>query len=200
MSDETNAEEELFEDLADETSAADAKLEIELPESGTEDLINQVKDAEGRALRAQAELENFRVRVRREQEDQLKFANQKLMTDLLPVIDNMERAASAASQDEAASGLLEGVSMVSQQLLDTLSKHNCTRIEAIGNPFDPNLHEAIQQMHSDEHEAGNVVQVVQEGYQLHERVIRPANVIVSMGPAGGEAAPSAGKPTAQENT
>ncbi len=182
MADETQSEEELFEDLADESSDASAQLEIELPESGTEDLINQVKDAEGRALRAQAELENFRVRVRREQEDQLKFANQKLMTDLLPVIDNMYRAVSAASTTEdSKGGLLEGVLMVSQQLLDTLKKHHCQRIEAVGNPFDPNLHEAISQMPSEEHDAGNVIQVVQEGYLLHDRVIRPANVIVSQG-------------------
>lgn len=186
MSDETQSEEELFEDLADESSDANSQLEIELPESGTEDLINQVKDAEGRALRAQAELENFRVRVRREQEDQLKFANQKLMTDLLPVIDNMYRAVSAASTTEdSKGGLMEGVLMVSQQLLDTLQKHHCKRMEAVGNPFDPNLHEAISQMPSEEHEAGNVIQVVQEGYQLHDRVIRPANVIVSQGKPDG---------------
>jgi len=196
MSQEKNAEEELFEDLADESSAPDEPLEIELPESGTDDLINQLKDSEGRALRAQAELENFRVRVRREQDDQLKYANQKLLTEMLPVIDNMYRAVSAASQDASSDGLLEGVLMVAQQLLDTLNKFNCTRIEAVGDVFDPNHHEAISQMPSDQYQAGHVIQVVQEGYLLHERVIRPAHVIVSTGPEN--AAPAAEAPAAEQ--
>ena len=88
---------------------------------------------------------------------------------------------------------MEGVLMVSQQLLDTLQKHHCQRIEAVGNPFDPNLHEAISQMPSEEHDAGNVIQVVQEGYLLHDRVIRPANVIVSQGTPEG-ATPDASTP------
>lgn len=182
MTTEENVEEELFEDTVDEAPAS-AKLEMELPESGHEDLLQQVKDAEGRVLRAQAELENFRIRVRREQEDQLKFANQKLLTDELPVIDNLYRAVAAASQNEGTGGLLEGVLMVAQQLIDTFNKYHCSRIEAVGQPFDPNLHEAISQMPSDEHESGMVLQVVQEGYLLHDRVIRPAHVIISTGPA-----------------
>ena len=200
MSQEKNAEEELFEDLVDESSAADEQLEIELPESGTEDLINQLKDAEGRALRSQAELENFRVRVRREQDDQLKYSNQKLLTEMLPVIDNMYRAVSAASQNpqSANDGLLEGVLMVSQQLLDTLKKFHCTRIEAVGNVFDPNQHEAISQMPSDQYEAGHVIQVVQEGYLLHERVIRPAHVIISTGPEEAAAATPANDPASDQ--
>lgn len=183
-----NTDDDLFEDMVDESTASSGtKIEIELPEGGSQDLMEQVKDAEGRALRAQAELENFRIRVRREMDDQLKFSNQKLMTDQLPVIDNLYRAVAAASSqnEQQTGGLLEGVLMVAQQLLDTLRQHHCTRIEAVGSPFDPNLHEAISQMPSDEHAAGDVMQVVQEGYQLHDRVIRPAHVIISTGPAEG---------------
>lgn len=164
-------------------------VEVEVSEAAAEsmseesDMAEQLRAAEDRVLRAQAELENFRIRVRRETEDQLKHANQPLLVDLLPVIDNIYRAVDAATQDEAASGLLTGVSMVAQQLMDTLGKYHCRRIEAVGSPFDPNLHEAVQQMSSDEFEAGVVIQVLQEGYMLHDRVIRPSQVIISTGAA-----------------
>jgi molecular chaperone GrpE len=177
-----NIDDDLFEDIVEEGGS---KIDIEVPDAGSvhDELLDQVKNAEGRALRAQAELENFRQRAKRELDDSLKFANQSLLADLLPVIDNVYRAISAASKDVGSDSLLEGVLMVAQQLLDTLRKHHCIRIEAIGEVFDPNRHEAIQQMPSDEIEAGNVLQVVQEGYLLHDRVVRPAQVIVSTGAA-----------------
>ena len=127
----------------------------------------------------------------------LKHANQPLIADLLPVIDNFSRAVEAASQDEAASGLLQGVTMVGQQLVETLEKYNCKRIPSVGEPFDPNVHEAVQQMPSDEHEAGTVMMVVQEGYQLFDRVIRPSQVIISTGSASGaDVAANAQEPAA----
>lgn len=183
--------EELFEDALDELLDDTAeKIDVEMSETVAksvtdEDLVDQVKSAESRALRAQAELENFRNRARRESEDKLKYATQPLLSDLLPVIDNVYRAVAAASQDEASGGLLEGVLLVAQQLIDVLERHNCTRIEAVGQVFDPNFHEAIQQMPSEEQPAGHVAQAVQEGYKLHDRVIRPSTVIVSTGPAEG---------------
>ena len=181
---------DLFEnEVEDEAGGSGSKIDIEISDAveadfcDQQDLLDQVKDAEGRALRAQAELENFRARTRREMDDQLRFANQGLLNDLLPAIDNIFRAVSAASKDEEAGGVLEGVLMVAQQLIDTLERYHCKRIDAVGAEFDPNLHEAISQMPSDQHEAGTVIQAVQEGYVLHERVIRPAQVIVSTGPA-----------------
>ena len=175
----------------------ESEIEVEFSEAAAEslddvdrtemDVDERVRDAEGRALRAQAELENFRMRMRREADEMLKHANQPLMTDLLPVIDNFSRAVEAASNDEAASGLLQGVTMVGQQLVETLEKFHCKRIPAVGQPFDPNVHEAVQQMPSDEYDSGIVMLVVQEGYQLHARVIRPSQVIVSTGSASGNA-------------
>lgn len=175
-----NIDDDLFEDIVEEGGS---EIDIEIPDAAGvhDELLEQIKTAEGRALRAQAELENFRQRAKRELDDSLKYANQSLLANLLPVIDNVYRAISAASKDVASGGLLEGVLMVAQQLLDTLKKHHCERIEAIGEVFDPNRHEAIQQMPSAEVESGNVLQVVQEGYVLHDRVIRPAQVIVSTG-------------------
>jgi len=153
-----------------------------LPKDAAE-LSARVNDAEERVVRAKAELENFRRRMRREMDDQLKFANQGLITELLPVIDNVYRAISAASNDEASSGLLEGFRMVAQQLASTLKKFHCEPIKAAGEVFDPNKHEAISQMPSDELEKGRVLQAIQEGYMLHDRVIRPSQVIISAGPA-----------------
>ena len=158
------------------------------------ELTARLNDADARAARAKADLENFRRRMRREMDDQLKFANQNLIAELLPVIDNVYRAISAASKDEASSGLLEGFLMVAQQLIGTLKKFHCNPIDAVGEVFDPNRHEAISQMPSDEIEKGNVIQAVQEGYMLHDRVIRPSQVVISAGPAGGEAQDAAPKP------
>lgn len=134
-------------------------------------------------LRAQAELENFRKRMRREQEQELRYAALPLMSDLLPVVDNLERALAAAGQNEAAGGLVDGVRMVAEQLLGVLERHDCRRIAAVGAAFDPHLHQAIAQQPSDEHPAGVVVIEAQAGYQLHDRVVRPAQVIVSLGSA-----------------
>lgn len=183
MADEQTDELFDFDEATDENY-----LEAERPEALDADatpneLIDRINDAEDRAIRAQAELENFRRRMRREMEDQRKFSNQGLISDMLPVIDNVYRAISAASKNEASSGMLEGFLMVAQQLISTLNKYECYRIDAVGEVFDPNQHEAISQMPSNEIAQGAVIQVVQEGYKLHERVIRPSQVIVSTGPA-----------------
>lgn len=141
-------------------------------------------EAKDRALRAQAELENVRKRMRREMEDERRYALLPLLRDLLPVVDNMGRAIEATSTSAAdASGLLAGVKILAQQLETTFSQYHCHRITALGEPFDPHRHAAISQQPSNEYPAGVVMLVAQDGYQLHDRVIRPAQVIVSTGPA-----------------
>lgn len=188
-------DEELLENMLDKgrDEAADksrdtSKIEIEVdtPIDALGDevatLKEQLKQAEDRFLRSEAELENFRRRSRRELEEERRFANQPLLTDLFPVIDNIDRAIVAAEQGSDASGLLEGFKMVAQQLSDTLEKHHCTPIDAIGKPFDPALHEAILQQPSED-PRGTVIFVALQGYQLHDRVIRPTQVIVSTGSA-----------------
>ena len=102
-----------------------------------------------------------------------------LVRDLLPVIDNVERAIEAGEKNADAAALLEGFKMVNQQLDDVLKRHHTTRIEALHAPFDPNVHHAILQQPSEEHPANTVLMVTQNGYQLHDRVVRPAQVIVS---------------------
>lgn len=140
----------------------------------------QLAEAEERILRSQAEVENVRKRMRREMEDERKYANLPLMRDLLPVVDNLERAVAACEQNSDAESLVEGVKMVSRMFSDVLQAHHCQRIEALGSEFDPNLHEAISQQPSQDHAEGEVTHVTQEGFTLHDRVIRPAQVIVAV--------------------
>ncbi|HWA99476.1 MAG TPA: nucleotide exchange factor GrpE [Pirellulales bacterium] len=155
--------------------------------STAEDTINQevlrlrseVADAKDRALRAQAEAENMRKRLRREMDDERKYALVPLLGDLLPVIDNVQRAIQSADKHHAESPVVEGFKMVGQQLEAVLAKYNCTRIAALHKPFDPNLHQAIAQQPSSEYPANTVLVVAQDGYQVHDRVLRPAQVIVS---------------------
>jgi molecular chaperone GrpE len=135
--------------------------------------------AKDRELRAHAELDNYRKRAARELDEQHRYANLSLLRDLLPVLDNVDRAIEAAEKNADANALLAGFKMVSQQLGDVLTRHHCTRIEALHTPFDPNVHHAVMQQPSEEHPANTVLMVTQNGYQLHDRVVRPSQVIVS---------------------
>jgi len=153
-----------------------------IPREDAATLAEQLGAANDRVLRAQAELENFRKRTRRELEDQRRYANFALLGDLLPVLDNLHRAVEAAEQTDATSGLLEGVKMVSAQMLGVLDQHGCRPIEALGTTFDPNLHEAIGKEPSTELVEGTVTRVTRTGYQLHDRVVRPPQVLISGGP------------------
>ena len=155
---------------ADDAEAEAQRLRADLEEAGD------------RLLRAQAELENYRRRARRELEDERKYAAMPLLRDLLPVFDNVRRAIEAAERTSEGSSLLEGFRMVSQAFDAALARHHCQRIDALHKPFDPTYHEAISQQPSNELGPNVVLMVVQEGFMLHDRVVRPAQVIVSSGP------------------
>jgi len=142
-------------------------------------LRGQLDEAQDRVLRTQAELENYRRRVAREMEQERRYAAMPLLRDLLPVLDNINRAIEAAEKSDGGGGLLEGFRMVASQLEDVLGRHNCVRIEALDQPFDPNVHEAITQQPSEDHPPNTVIHETQSGYQLHDRVVRPSQVIVS---------------------
>ncbi|RCS54642.1 nucleotide exchange factor GrpE [Bremerella cremea] len=145
-------------------------------------LKQELIDAEKRVLLAQADLENFRKRMRREREDELKYANVPLLTDLLPVVDNLQRGIESAEKSEQTSALLDGIKLVEKQLIEAMTKRGCEPIEAQGQPFDPNLHDAILQQPSADVDPGTVLHVAQVGYKLYDRVIRPSQVIVSKAP------------------
>jgi len=145
-------------------------------------LREAANSADGRVLKAQAEAENFRKRLRRDYEDQVKYAPVPLVTDVLEVRDNLLRGLEAAKNSADAGGLQEGVEMVVKQLDDFLTKHAVLQIPTEGEQFDPNFHEAISQMPS-EAESGMVAHVAQVGFKMHDRVVRPSQVVVSTGPA-----------------
>lgn len=142
----------------------------------------ELDDTRQKYVRLQAELENFRKRMMRSMDEERRYADLSLLRDLLPVVDNLQRAITAAEKHENVVGLLDGVKMVADQLEGVLQRHHCTPIEALDTPFDPHLHEAIAQHPSPTHAPGHVCLVTQVGYQLHDRVIRPAQVIVAAAP------------------
>ena len=153
--------------------------------SEVEQLHAQVADAEKRVLLAHAELENYRKRTRRDMQDQMKYASLRLMTELLESVDNLQRAIASYELEPNADGLAQGVAMVSTQISKVLEDHGCKKIDAVGQTFDPNLHQALQMQPSDDHPANTVMQDLRAGFQLHDRLIRPAQVFVSTGPAKG---------------
>jgi molecular chaperone GrpE len=162
---------------AGQTVAAAAKGQEE--PSPLESLRAELHAANDRALRMQAELDNYRKRAARELQEERRYANLPLMRDLVPVLDNLDRAIGAAEKQPDGASLLEGVKLVARQFEEVLGRHHCVRIQAHNEPFDPHLHEAVSQQPSDEHPAGTVLLVTQAGYQLHDRVVRPSQVIVS---------------------
>ena len=168
-------------DAAMEAEAATTEPAEELSE--VDHLKAQVADAEKRVLMAHADLENYRKRTRRDMQDQVKYASLRLMSGLLESVDNLQRAIESYEQEPNADGLAEGVVMVATQITKVLEDHGCKRIDAVGQPFDPNLHQALQMQASDEHPANTVMQDLRSGFQLHDRLIRPTQVFVSTGPA-----------------
>lgn len=134
------------------------------------------------AKTARADFENYQIRAQRDRAEERRYAQLPLALDLLGPLDNLERATAAANQAGEKGALAQGVSMVVAQLLDVLRRHGVTRIDALNQPFDPNLHQAVLQQPSAELPPGTVVQVLEQGYRIHDRVLRPARVAVSAAP------------------
>jgi molecular chaperone GrpE len=130
-------------------------------------------------LRLAADFDNYKKRARRELADTAKIAREDVLKELLPVFDNLERATSHANQATDVKALTEGIGMVTRQFLDTLSKLGIERVAALGLPFDPTVHEAVQHLETTEHPPGSVAMELQAGYRLGDRVIRPAMVVVA---------------------
>jgi molecular chaperone GrpE len=157
----------------------------------------ELEDVKDRALRGWAELENYRKRSARQLDDERRYAALPLMRDLLPVLDNVQRAVDASEKNHDAASLLAGIKMVVQQLEGVLGRHHCTPIPALHKPFDPNVHDAILHQPSPDFPPNTVLQEVQQGFRLHDRVVRPTQVIVSSPsgkPGGAPSEDNAGKP------
>jgi molecular chaperone GrpE len=139
----------------------------------------QAEENQNRMLRALADMENLRRRTRKEQEDLAKYASLKIIAELLPVLDNFERALAVDKDSMTVESLLEGVNMVYRQMVQIFEREGLTPIQAAGQPFDPNLHQAVMQAEDPEYESGMVVEELQKGYLFKDRVIRPAMVKVN---------------------
>jgi molecular chaperone GrpE len=143
----------------------------------------ELKQQQDRLLRLAADTENTRKRLEREKTDGIAFANESLIRDLLPVIDNLERAVQHADKEANVESLLTGVQMTLKSFSDTLSRYGCSSFDSVGNPFDPNYHEAVMQQETADHPEMTVINELQRGYTLRDRLIRPALVVVSKAPA-----------------
>ncbi len=141
---------------------------------------NAAKESYEKMLRAAAEHENHKKRMQRESEDFRKFANESLIKALLPVVDNLERAVESAGADPSKEkAIVEGVKMTLSGIYKVFEQFNLKSLESEGKPFDPNFHQAVMQQETAEHPENTVLKEMQKGYLLHDRLIRPAMVIVS---------------------
>ncbi|EFM12732.1 GrpE protein [Paenibacillus curdlanolyticus YK9] len=179
----TNVEEQEQQAHNEEQNAADQPQEETTPQSASEariaELEQQIEEQQQRYLRAQADFDNFRRRTIKEREELAQYATSKLLTELLPVVDNFDRAINAAKQNNDFDALSKGVDMISRQFNQVLEQEGLQPMNVIGEPFNPEFHQAVMQESSAEHEEGTILEELQKGYMLKEKVLRPAMVKVS---------------------
>ncbi|QRK09942.1 nucleotide exchange factor GrpE [Archangium violaceum] len=161
----------------------EARAQLELSQSKSRETMERLKESHERALRATADLENYKKRAQKEKEEIQKFGSERLLKDFLPVIDNLDRAMEAAQKSADFESLRTGVEMTRKLFESTFGKHGVKGFSAVGQPFDPRLHEAMQQVESAEVPAGHVLYEAVRGYTLNERLMRPALVVVARAPA-----------------
>lgn len=194
-------------DKQEEVRNDSANLDAETPDAGTEEagtenpadeaanggeaekyrqeaekFRQEAEENHQRLLRLQADYDNFRRRTRQEKEEFAKYASQSVVERLLPVLDNFERALAAGRNAADLESFIKGVDMIYRQLSDVLAQEGLEAIAAVGEPFNPEFHQAVMQVESDEHEDGVVVEEFQKGYKLKQRVIRPSMVKVNARP------------------
>lgn len=178
-------------EVADELEAG-ASEEAEKGSAEEESLEEQFRAAEARAkenydrlLRVTAEFENYQKRMEREMNDFRKFANESLIKDILPIVDNLERALEIPyeNNESAFNGMREGVQMTLNGLQESLERFGVVSIDSLDKPFDPNFHQAVMQEESEGHPDNTVSKELQKGYVMRERLLRPAMVVVSKKPA-----------------
>jgi len=145
---------------------------------------DEARQAHDRWLRERADLENQKKRAAKERQDAVRFGNEALIRDLLPIVDNLERAIEAASGGGNGKSLVEGVELVRKAFVDALQRHGVERVAAAGERFDPAQHEAVAYVESPSHDAQQVIEEHLPGYRLNDRLLRPAMVTVSKGRPG----------------
>lgn len=164
------------------------------------ELEKQLKDERDRLLRTAADLDNTRKRAKRDVEDAVVRGRQEVLREILPVVDSVDLALGSADPEGPAKPVLEGVEMVRRQFLSATERFGLKPIESVGKAFDPNVHEAVSQLESHEHPAGQIIHEMRRGYLLGDRLLRAAMVIVSAGPGQSDAARDASGPKGDTNT
>ncbi|WP_182200531.1 nucleotide exchange factor GrpE [Paraliobacillus salinarum] len=182
---ETNKEKMDEQETVEEVVEADQELVDESPEDEStsnqemEALQKEKNELYEKMLRIQAEYDNFRKRTQKEKEADRKYRSQSLITELLPVVDNFERALNTEVQDDSTKSFIEGMEMIYRQFNQALLNEGVEVIETVGTEFDPNYHQAVMQVEDDQYDSNIVVEELQKGYKLKDRVIRPAMVKVN---------------------
>ena len=176
--DEETPEEESTE--AEEVPVAEVVEEEEGP-SELEQAQQEAKDLRDEMLRMRADTENLRKRLQKEKQDSVQFANERLIRQLIPIFENLDRALKAP--DTNVDSLKEGVKLTSDQVLALFKKENVEPIQAVGEPFDPSIHEVLSQMESNDHNENTVIEEYSKGYRMNGRVLLPSKVVTSKKPA-----------------
>lgn len=172
-------EETIEETVENEETVTAEEVIVDENEAKIKELEAKIADDEARYLRLRADYDNLARRTRLDREAAEKYRAQNLLTELLPVLDNLDRALKVEVTSEEAISLYKGVDMVYQQLVAATAKEGLEVIAAEGEAFDPNIHQAVMQEQDSEKEAGTVLRELQKGYQLKDRVLRPAMVSVN---------------------
>src|SRR4051812_27899638 len=168
-------------DESSETASAAEKADVEQGEDGSEGLQADLERFRDLALRSQADFENYKKRSSREKEEAIKYANTSLLEKLVAIVDNFELGLDAARAEGEKSPVFSGMSMVHKQLMDFLADSGLQPIDATGQKFDPNLHEAIAHEPNNKVAEGTVIRQTRRGYRMKDRLLRPSSVVVSSG-------------------
>jgi molecular chaperone GrpE len=185
MDNEATNRESAERDSRASTVMAESPLAQDMTANEFEELKSRAAKADDhwdRLLRMTADFDNYKKRAARERQEAISFANENLLTKLVPVLDAFEMALAAASNDPAAKSLQAGIVMISNQLKSALADAGLEEIDANGKPFDPNLHEAVSQQESEQVPEGHVIRQIRKGYKFRNRLMRPAGVIVAKTP------------------
>jgi len=178
---------------ANEGEAATAVLEdLEALRERSVSLEQERDEFRNLLQRTRADFENYQKRTQRDHAQERRYSHGGLASDILPILDNFDRAVAAARQAGESGPLMQGVAMIQNQVLDALKRHGITRIEAKGQPFDPNLHQAVMQQPSADQPPNTVLDVLEQGFMIHDRVLRPARVSVAVPPTRSDGRNSAG--------
>ncbi len=173
--------------------------EVQSLKAELEQKNSELRAAQEKQLRLYAEMENYKKRAARDQMEQLRYANEKLLKEILPVLDNLERALSHIQDSPERSPWIEGVELTYRQWLEVLKKFGVTPISSIGEPFDPNRHQAVTYLDTNDPPENHVAEELQKGYLYHERVLRPSMVAVARKPSRSAAEDVPGKQDGEAN-